>query len=213
MPKTHMRPLNFMFACLLFGSGTHAESVRIIDRNGDPIAGAWVSLVNTNSTPLQDQEPLYIDQRAIAFDPVSLGVPIGTPIIFRNSDTVTHHVFSFSPSAPSELEKVVRPRQELDPTKFNKPGVVRLGCNIHDQMVSHIYIAQSDRVWQTDIQGVAVLNVGISGEQTLEVWTPAMGLDPVRKSITLNSDGAVDVQVDVSGPGEQEPRRSRRRRY
>lgn len=193
--------------------GVHAESVRVIDTDGNPVAGAWVSVVSESPALKANSAPIYLDQRAIAFDPIALGVPLGTRILFRNSDTVTHHIFSFSPSAPTGLEYVVRPREETTPTEFNQPGVVRLGCNIHDQMVSHVYIAPSNEVLQTDAQGLVAIKGGSDETKTLEIWTPEMGLNPSRASVTISKAKIVDVKISINAATEPEPRRSRRRRY
>lgn len=212
MPKCLVFLSFFVFGGLWSATGAEAQVLRIIDADGRPVAGGWVAIVSDAPSQALAGDSVYIDQRNIAFDPVEIGVPQGTPILFRNSDTVTHHIFSFSPSAPQGLEHVVRPKQETAPAAFNVPGVVRLGCNIHDQMVSHVYIAPSDTVWRSSDEGLVEVD-GMGGIVTVEVWTPAMGLQPQRVEVALAADGVIDVQVDVRASGERESRRSRRRRY
>lgn len=212
MPRGFLLLIFVAFSGFHAGASAQTATIRIADASGRPAAGSWVAIVSDAPSQAPAGDSVYIDQRKIAFDPLELGVPRGTRILFRNSDTVTHHVFSFSPSAPQGLEHVVRPRQETAPAVFDKPGVVRLGCNIHDQMTSHIYIAPSDKVWRADSQGLTTVD-GASGTVLLEVWMPAMGLKPQRVEAVLQADATTDIQIDVSASEERESRRSRRRRY
>jgi len=68
-------------------------------------------------------------------------VQAGTPILFPNHDKVRHHVYSFSPAKTFELK--LYSGVPGTPVLFDKPGLVVLGCNIHDQMVAYVQVVNT----------------------------------------------------------------------
>lgn len=71
-----------------------------------------------------------IAQHDREFIPFATVVRTGTAVTFPNRDQVMHHVYSFS-SAKSFQIKLYE-GDPPNPIVFDKPGVVAVGCNIHD---------------------------------------------------------------------------------
>jgi hypothetical protein len=55
---------------------------------------------------------------------------------------------------------------------FDKPGVVALGCNIHDQMSAFIFVADSTWTARTNAQGIADFNDAPNASGRLILWHP-----------------------------------------
>ena len=72
------------------------------------------------------------------FHPFVLIVPVGAKVSFPNLDPTRHHVYSFSPAKQFELKLFARDQSRS--VVFDKPGVVALGCNIHDAMTAFIVV-------------------------------------------------------------------------
>ncbi len=89
---------------------------------------------------------------------------------FPNHDTVRHQVYSFSLAHPFELK--LYGRDETRTVKFDRVGVIALGCNIHDSMVGFIKVVDTPFAAKTDAQGMAVLHGAPAGAGTLKVWHP-----------------------------------------
>ncbi|MBW8785669.1 MAG: hypothetical protein JF593_13710 [Novosphingobium sp.] len=55
---------------------------------------------------------------------------------------------------------------------FDRPGIVAVGCNIHDSMSAYIYV--TDTVWtdKTGAGGAVTFRGTPSGPFTLAVWHP-----------------------------------------
>ena len=85
--------------------------------------------------------PAVMDQVARRFVPYILVIQTGTPVAFPNSDTVAHQVYSFS--APKRFQLALYRGHAYPPLVFDKPGLVVLGCNIHDDMLAYIYVTPS----------------------------------------------------------------------
>jgi len=67
---------------------------------------------------------------------------------------------------------------------FDLPGIVALGCNIHDWMIAYIVILPTPWFAKTDTGGGAVVGGLPAGRYRLEVWHPRLA-KPVSREITL----------------------------
>ncbi|NGO91120.1 MAG: Cupredoxin, partial [Halomonas sp.] len=56
------------------------------------------------------------------------------------------------------------------PVHFDQPGVVVLGCNIHDQMQAFIVISEAPYVGMTDSAGQLDLSDLPAGDHRIRVW-------------------------------------------
>src|SRR5687768_8088478 len=124
-----------LLASLPVSSAAAAElTVEVRTATGAPVREAVVSLYpGGKPAPLgAARAPYRISQRNIRFSAVVLVVPMGSDVAFPNFDAVRHHVYSFSPAKRFELKLYAREQNRT--VRFDKAGVVPLGCNIHDAM-------------------------------------------------------------------------------
>ena len=123
---------------------------------GKPVADAVVVAVPADgAVRLPTRRDAVIDQVDKEFTPKVNAILVGTPVIFPNHDNVRHHVYSFSPAKRFELPLYAGvPAQ---PVVFDTPGVVVLGCNIHDWMVGYIYVSESPYFAKTRADGKAAI--------------------------------------------------------
>lgn len=147
-------------------------SVRGAD--GKPLAGAvvFVDTPRKPAAPVRFAWGTEMAQRNIAFDPHVLIVPVGSTVTFPNKDKVRHHVYSFSKVKAFNLK--LYGRDQVPTVVFDKPGIVALGCNIHDSMSGFIVVADTPFAMQTDAAGhVSIADVPAGGA-TLRLWHPAI---------------------------------------
>jgi plastocyanin len=143
--------------------------------------------------------PQEMDQHNLQFDPFVLVVPVGANVNFPNRDAVRHHVYSFSPAKAFELK--LYGRDDTRSVRFDKVGVVALGCNIHDGMVAFIKVVDTPFAAKTDDKGQATLKGVPAGEVQVRVWHPylkAPGNEIVR-TVPVSASGAPlqTVQIEV----------------
>ncbi len=162
-------------------------SVQVLDHQGEPFQGAVVELQHPDIIRSTELPQAAMDQVNKQFAPYLLAIEQGTPVVFPNSDSIKHHVFSFSAAKRFQL-KLYKDRRP-EPLIFDKPGIVALGCNIHDWMVGYIYVAQSKLYLQSDQQGYAQFDVPPRDYQ-VRVWHPRFkGGDAQRLTgITANTN-------------------------
>ncbi|WCM28942.1 methylamine utilization protein [Sphingomonas sp. QA11] len=147
-------------------------SVRGAD--GKPLAGAvvFVDTPRKPAAPVRFAWGTEMAQRNIAFDPHVLIVPTGSTVTFPNKDKVRHHVYSFSKVKAFNLK--LYGRDQVPTVVFDKPGIVALGCNIHDSMSGFIVVADTPFAMQTDAAGHVSIPDVPAGGATLRLWHPAI---------------------------------------
>lgn len=138
--------------------------------DGTPLEGVVVWLLAEDGTPL----PLgaaaggEIDQRDREFVPAVSAVQVGAAVQFPNSDNIRHHVYSFS--EPKVFEIRLYSGRPASPIVFDRPGLVVLGCNIHDHMIAWLYVAPSPYFAVSDTAGEALLQPRAAGRYLLMAW-------------------------------------------
>lgn len=170
-----MRRLLALLLALAAGSAAQAADLTVLVRTpqGKPIANAVVSAypaTGAERSRLRTAGALRVTQHDMSFDPFVLVAPVGAEVSFPNLDTVRHHVYSFSPAKTFELK--LYGHDETRTVRFDKPGVVALGCNIHDQMSAFIVVVDTPFAAKTDAAGQVVLHDLPPAALRLQVWHP-----------------------------------------
>ena len=165
-------------AALQFPGGSCAYAAEVAatvtDNAGRPVKDAVVVAVPVDGAMHIPSHPhaQILDQIDKEFVPKVKAVVMGTPIIFPNHDNVRHQVYSFSPAKRFELPLYAG--VPAKPVVFDKPGVVVLGCNIHDWMIGYVYVSESPWFAMTGIDGTATIADVPPGAYVLRVWHPQL---------------------------------------
>ena len=147
-------------------------AVRVVDSAGQPVRDAVVTLYPAGKAARAPRPGgrFTVSQKSLQFHPFLTVVPVGSDVSFPNLDPTKHHVYSFSPAKRFELKLFARDQSRT--VHFDKPGVVALGCNIHDQMSAFIYVTDSAWSAGTNAQGVAAFADAPNGPARMVVWHP-----------------------------------------
>ena len=143
-----------------------------------------------------------VDQKGKEFVPLASAVRVGTPVDFPNSDNIRHQVYSFSPAKVFNL-KLYSGRPST-PVTFDRPGVVALGCNIHDRMIAWLLVVDTPWIAYPDARGVSTFKDLPEGEYDLRVWHP--GINPntnaesVGENVRMSAVGRLSKTLRVSAP-------------
>ncbi len=116
-----------------------------------------------------------IDQIDKEFVPHVSAIQTGTSVDFPNHDKIRHHVYSFSPAKSFEIP--LYKGTPASPIKFEQPGVVKLGCNIHDWMAANVFITDTPYFGISDASGNVVLRDLPAGSYKIYVWHPQQTAD------------------------------------
>jgi plastocyanin len=153
--------------------------------------------------PLDDVPPpshaaAIIDQVNKRFVPRVSVIRTGTAVSFPNSDSIRHQVYSFSKPHPFNLKLYAgSPRMDI---MFDKPGMVILGCNIHDTMVAFVAVVDSPYFAKIPQSGVAKLDLP-AGRYRLRVWHPSQTAAVAQKEITIGGEPlSIPVTIELGSP-------------
>ena len=147
-------------------------SVHVVDASGRPVSDAVVTLYPVGSAA-RGAHPggrFVIAQHHLQFQPFLTIIPVGADVSFPNLDPTKHHVYSFSAAKRFELKLFAKDQSRI--VHFDKPGVVALGCNIHDQMSAFIMVTDSAWTARTNGQGMVTFADAPNAPGRLTVWHP-----------------------------------------
>jgi hemoglobin len=142
-----------------------------------------------------------VEQRDKQFSPRVLAVPPGSTVAFPNFDGVFHNVFSISPT--KRFDVGLYKDGDTRELKFEKPGIVRLGCNIHAKMASYILVV--DAPHYVVVEGTKEFNFRSlkPGKYKVRAWSEKSA-GPVESEIEIKK-GVNNATFDVRGDGETGP--------
>jgi plastocyanin len=183
---------------------------RVVAAGGQPVADAVVIAVPVDpaSVPAGRARAEQLDQIDKEFVPKVKAVFVGSTVAFPNKDTVRHHVYSFSPARRFELPLYAGVPSQ--PVLFDKPGVVVLGCNIHDWMVGYIYVAESPWFGKTGADGRVVIADLPPRRYAVRVWHPQQESDEetTRRTLDIAAGQTLDATWTVPLKPELRVRRA-----
>ena len=155
------------------------------------------SVVYLESAPARafpDPEPqrATMDQRNETFVPHVLAITVGTIVDFPNSDNTYHNVFSLQ--APRfDLGRYAAGRSKS--VRFDRPGIVRVFCEIHSHMSAFILVFNHRYFAVTSPDGRYQIGRVPPGRYTLVAWNE--GAIRESRPIVIPEDGGA-VEADFA---------------
>ncbi|MCB1554951.1 MAG: methylamine utilization protein [Xanthomonadales bacterium] len=160
-----------------------------VQHDGKPVQGAVLSAHPTQpGAPPQPVEAV-LDQIQSQFVPHQLVVPVGSRVRFPNSDVTRHQVYSFS--AAKRFELPLYSGTPPEPIVFDSPGVVTLGCNIHDWMTGYIVVLDTRYFAESDTNGLARVELP-AGEYALRVWHERLSGSVAPEHLILSAEDSTE---------------------
>jgi hemoglobin len=151
--------------------------------------------------PKRTPKRRIVEQRNKTFSPRLLAVPPGSTVAFPNFDNFYHNVFSSSSTHPFDIG-LYKDGKSRD-MKFDRTGLIRLGCNVHANMAAFIFVIDAPNYVPVD--GAKPFNFRSlePGKYKARVWTERSA-EPTETEIKLK-DGVNTITFDVKGDAERGP--------
>jgi plastocyanin len=155
-----------------------------------PMPERQMSVVYLETAPrgaFEQDEPVraVMDQRNETFIPHVLAITTGTTVDFPNSDRIYHNVFSLSKTRPFDLGRYAVGRSKS--IRFDRPGIVRVFCDIHSHMNAFVLVFSHPFFSVTDAAGRYRIDNVPPGNYTLVAWDEGVAAE--SRAVTV-SDGA-----------------------
>ncbi len=136
-----------------------------------------------------------LDQRNEAFVPHVLAIMVGTTVDFPNNDRTYHNVFSLSKTQSFDLGRYAVGHSKF--VRFDRPGIVRVFCDIHSHMSAFILVFGHRFFTATDEEGRYRLDGVPPGNYTVTVWNEALPRE--SRQATIGTEGG-DIELNFA-PG------------
>ncbi len=135
-----------------------------------------------------DQRPV-MDQVNYTITPHVLPVCVGTTVKFPNSDQVYHNLFSLSSAKKFDLGRY--PKGVYKEVTFDKPGEVRIYCDIHPSMSGVILVVPNRYFTQASDEGTYSIENVPAGTYTITAWHEQ--LSELERTAVVPETGSVIV--------------------
>jgi plastocyanin len=143
----------------------------------------------------EEREPIraVMDQRNETFVPHVLAVTVGSVVDFPNSDKTFHNVFSLSKAKRFDLGRYAAGKSES--VRFDRPGVVRVFCDIHSHMNAYVLVLTHRFFDVTDPEGRFRIPAVPPGQYNVIAWYE--GEERASRPVTVPAGGVVELDLTV----------------
>lgn len=131
-----------------------------------------------------------------SFQPRLLVVPVGAKVRFPNQDPILHNAFSVSGGNAFDVGLYGKGPGKL--VTFKEPGLVRVFCNVHQQMAGYVLVVDTPYSTAPDKKGGFSLAGLPAGPGTLSVWHERGEM--LTQQVTLPASAPVKLSLAVSKP-------------
>ena len=122
--------------------------------------------------------------------PHVLAIVAGTTVDFPNNDRTYHNVFSLSKTMSFNLGRYAAGKSKS--VRFDRPGIVRVFCDIHSHMSAYILVFTHRYFVVTDDEGRYRLDNVPPGAYTVVAWNESTPLE-TRRVVVPDSGGDLEV--------------------
>ena len=136
-----------------------------------------------------------IRQRGENFVPRVVAITVGSTVDFPNDDPIYHNVFSLSRTKTFDLGRF--PKGKSRGERFDKPGVVKVFCQIHSHMSAtvlvfdHPWFAIPDEQGNFDLSGVP------PGMHEITAWHERLGDTAMSLRVEPGRPATIDFVLPV----------------
>ena len=196
-------------ALLLLALPAHSEEIRgrvqLLAKGGKgPAKGSDVRQAVVYFEPAGSpsvrapETPFEMVTKRKAFAPRVLVVPKGSRVRFPNQDPILHNVFSVS--SPNQFDLGLYRQGPGKEKRFEEPGLVRVFCNVHHDMVAYVLVLGTSYYVSPDAQGEFVLTGLPRGAGKLTVWHEQADPWTVDVELPAKVAGPVMARVEIVRP-------------
>ena len=159
------------------------------------------------------QARYLMDQKQLTFIPHILPVLVGAKIDFPNNDEVAHNVFSLSRTKKFNLGSYKPGGSKT--VVFDRPGMVDLRCDVHQEMNAYIlvlknpYFAVTDKQGRFTIpdqrsleaQGLKGVPTLAPGEYLIKTWHEKLKTVKQKVEVPANGEASIVLKPKRGAPG------------
>jgi plastocyanin len=179
-------------------NGKHAKRLQLSN------VVVWLSEAESPSAALVKASAVKAKmvQKNKTFTPHVLAIPIGSTVEFPNADPIFHNAFSNYNGQIFDIG--LYPPGSTRTVKFQKPGIVRVFCNIHASMSAVIVVVPSPWFATSDAEGSFEIDHVPEGNYRLELYyeqATEQTLSALQRNVSVGSDTVDTGTITISESG------------
>lgn len=162
-----------------------------------PVSELKNVVVYLKDAPARPQPPVHVEirQRDESFLPRVVAVPVGSTVDFPNDDPIYHNVFSLSSAKNFNLGRY--PKGKSKSVTFDKPGLVRVFCDIHSHMSATVLVFNHPWFAVPDDHGQFTLPEVPPGDREITAWHERLGDTTLRVRVDSGRPTTADFTLPV----------------
>ncbi len=200
VPKLRPYDMNADPDCAKKHSGGKADNQMLVLGDGNALANIFVQI---KDAPAGDHEApgeaVVIDQNGCIYVPRVVGVMVGQPLKFKNSDGILHNVHGL-PTENREFNIGMPPSLTEKDVALNKPEpAFKVKCDVHPWMSSYVAVMSHPYFAVTGTDGTFKIDNVPDGTYEIEAWHEKM---PARTGTATVSGGSATLDFTFSPPSK-----------
>lgn len=154
-------------------------------------------VVYLKDAPARQVPPVRVQilQQNETFLPRVVAVPVGSTVAFPNEDHIYHNVFSLSRAGTFNLGRY--PHGRSGEVRFDKPGVVKVFCDIHSHMTATVLVFNHPWFGSPDDGGRFELGGLPPGDRDITAWHERLGDTTLRVRLEPGRAASADFTLPV----------------
>jgi plastocyanin len=154
-------------------------------------------VVYLRDAPARAVTPIKVEirQRDETFTPRVVAVPVGSTVGFPNDDPLFHNVSSLSRVKEFNLGRY--PRGQTKEVRFDRPGVVRVFCDIHSHMTATVMVFNHPWFAIPDENGMFELPPVPAGARDITAWHERLGDTTTRLQLEPGRTASAEFVLPV----------------
>ncbi len=160
------------------------------------VAGGWLAnvVVQVKGAP-SSPAALVLGQEGCRYRPHVLAAPVGSTLALANGDPVLHNVHGYRGQATAFNVALPQRGQLSAPRRLDRPGVVRVRCDVHGWMGALVVVAEGP-VAVTAADGTFAIQGLPPGTWTVTAWHERLGERSVQVAVPPDGVATATFQFE-----------------
>lgn len=181
---------------------TDSKEDQVVRRQDHSGVVVWLTAAKAAAIPAPPGKPAVMAQKNKTFQPHVLAIQVGTAVDFPNYDPIFHNAFSTYDGRVFDLG--LYPPGTSRRVLFDRPGIVRVFCNIHESMSALIAVLPTPWFCVTPRTGSVTIPRVPAGEYVVHFFheraLPEV-IENLSRKIVVGPDGAQLETIRISEAG------------
>jgi plastocyanin len=183
--------------CAKKNAGKEPKAEMLVLGEGGAVANIFVAVKNVSGEHKAPASAVVIDQDGCTYKPHVVGVMVGQPLQFKNSDGILHNVHGL-PEVNREFNIGMPATLKSKDQALNKPEpLFKVKCDVHPWMNAFVAVMTHPFYAVTGADGTYKIDGLPAGDYEIEAWHERLGVQTTKVTV---GDSAATVDFTLKAP-------------